>query len=96
MVTIMIQIYNVSSPNCAVELCLFEQPSLLSLNITVHSLGNIHIVNNGMSVIYSFQAYTQKVTHITMLKSRNIMVTIGVSTTAVMCYAILISDIDIG
>ncbi|KAJ3414393.1 Vacuolar protein sorting-associated protein 11 [Chytridiales sp. JEL 0842] len=39
--------------------------------------GHIHIVNSGMSVIYSYQAYTQKVTHIKLLKSRNIMVTIG-------------------
>ncbi|KAI8830843.1 hypothetical protein BC829DRAFT_437924 [Chytridium lagenaria] len=41
------------------------------------SKGNIALVNHSLSLVFSFQAYQGPVTHMKMMKNRNLLVTIG-------------------
>ncbi|TPX44023.1 hypothetical protein SeMB42_g03800 [Synchytrium endobioticum] len=39
--------------------------------------GNVHMVDHSMALAYAFQAYPKRVTHLKMLKHKNVLVTIG-------------------
>lgn len=40
--------------------------------------GIIKVINHSMNVVLSFQAYAQKVTHMKLMKQKNVFISIGV------------------